>query len=428
MTQRLQKPVIALPDPDVAPGRAVVIYDGACLMCRSQMRFLRRLDVTDELAFLSLWDERVTQRYPELSREKLLEEMVLVDTDESRHGGARAVRRISRLAPLLWPLAALLHLPGSLPLWTRLYKAVARARYRFGKADCGDACEIHFGSPPKKDGPSLKSFLFLAVFLGAGAMAVAGYLHIRGLQQQAAARRVEAAQKIAAIQRTREAREAELLAAVEQAQHANRERFELALAGVQNQLGQLRGVVEHDGAAALLLAHSISERLDEQTIALTDVHAEMARNREFGGEMRASIDALTESASLGPPPTLIAAAEPPLRGDIFAPIPPGFESFEQSERKGKKRRILTRALTGGLLIGSAFFPYTAPLALAQSRPAQGIGRKLFRKRFEDNSAPEQAFEALRDGRVTGQSRRVRRAENRRENFLEGLVSVYDPDL
>jgi predicted DCC family thiol-disulfide oxidoreductase YuxK len=59
-----------------------------------------------------------------------------------RRGGADAVRYLSRRLMLLWPLALLLHVPGSMPLWQWLYRVVARNRYRIAGSCAEGSCRI----------------------------------------------------------------------------------------------------------------------------------------------------------------------------------------------------------------------------------------------------------------------------------------------
>ena len=131
-----------LPITATHPARDTVLYDGACRFCRGQMAVLRWFDPTGRLSITSLHDPSVALDFPELPRERLLEEMVVVDRDGRARSGASAVRYLTRRMPLLWPLAPLLHLPGSLPLWDRLYRLIARHRYRFaGTCDEG-TCRV----------------------------------------------------------------------------------------------------------------------------------------------------------------------------------------------------------------------------------------------------------------------------------------------
>ena len=118
-----------LPDPEDRPRAEVVIYDATCRLCRSTCRSLERLDRGGRLAFLPLRDERVSQRYPDLSRAELEKHVYVVDSGGRRRSGAGAVRYLSRRLPALWPLAPALHIPGSMPLWRWLYDQVSRRRH-----------------------------------------------------------------------------------------------------------------------------------------------------------------------------------------------------------------------------------------------------------------------------------------------------------
>lgn len=112
------------------PVRDTVLYDGACGFCRKRVANLRWADVSQRLAYTSLHDESVARDFPEVPRARLHEEMVVIDTHGQVRGGATALRYLSRKLPLLWPLAPILHIPGSLPFWNWAYRLVARNRMR----------------------------------------------------------------------------------------------------------------------------------------------------------------------------------------------------------------------------------------------------------------------------------------------------------
>jgi predicted DCC family thiol-disulfide oxidoreductase YuxK len=137
-----------LPDPDQAPGKDVVIYDGECNFCKAQVNRLRMFDrLGQRLAYLSLHDPRVQQRYPNLTYEQLMEQMFVVDSAGKQYGGSDAVRYLSRRLPLLWPAMPILHLPGTAALWRWAYHQVAKRRYKISgrsQKDCDSgACSIH---------------------------------------------------------------------------------------------------------------------------------------------------------------------------------------------------------------------------------------------------------------------------------------------
>lgn len=125
-----------LPDPSERPEADVVVYDGHCGICTSQVRKLRWWDRSGRLAYLSLHDEEVTRRWPDLSRERLDEEMCIVDRRGNRHWGPEAVRYLTSRLPGLWWAAPVLYFPGSMLLWRPLYRWIARNRYRFSSQSC----------------------------------------------------------------------------------------------------------------------------------------------------------------------------------------------------------------------------------------------------------------------------------------------------
>ena len=134
-----------LPTPQELPDADVVVYDGHCSFCRARVKQLAWLDRGCRLAYLSLHDPEVSKRYPDLTYDQLMKEMYVVDRQGRRHGGAAAFRYLSRRLPALLPLAPLMHIPFSMPLWSWGYGLIARNRYLFGKTEVceGDACKLH---------------------------------------------------------------------------------------------------------------------------------------------------------------------------------------------------------------------------------------------------------------------------------------------
>lgn len=134
------------PDPDSDPGsgREVLIYDGQCNFCRASVKSLRKLDWTGRLAYITLHDERVGQRWPDLSYDQLMAQIWLVTKDGQTLGGADAMQYLSLRMPALWPLAPFMNLPFSMPLWRGIYRWIARNRYRIAGRNCeGGACSLH---------------------------------------------------------------------------------------------------------------------------------------------------------------------------------------------------------------------------------------------------------------------------------------------
>lgn len=133
-----------LPTPADRPDADIVIFDGDCRFCQKQIARLVWWDGGHRLAYLSLHDPGVGQICPELSHDDLMRQMVVVDRDGQRHGGAAAIRYLSRRLPRLWWLAPAMHFPGLMPLWQLLYRIVADRRYRLSGAECDNgACGLH---------------------------------------------------------------------------------------------------------------------------------------------------------------------------------------------------------------------------------------------------------------------------------------------
>ncbi|MFM7107029.1 MAG: thiol-disulfide oxidoreductase DCC family protein [Planctomycetaceae bacterium] len=124
------------------PTRDTVLYDGHCRFCQGQIAMLRRLDAWRSLRFVSLHDPEVGRDFPELDADDLMRQMYVVDRSGRAHGGAEAVRYLTRRLPLLWPLALPLHVPGSLPLWAALYRFVAKRRYAIAGSCADGTCRL----------------------------------------------------------------------------------------------------------------------------------------------------------------------------------------------------------------------------------------------------------------------------------------------
>lgn len=132
-------------DPDATADSLVVIWDGKCVFCESQVKRLNRFDWWKQLSYISLHDSRVAERYPNLTYEQLMEQLWVVAPDGRQFGGADAGRFLSRKLPGLWWLMPLLHIPFSMPLWRWMYKKIAQRRYKISgiKCDEGGTCELH---------------------------------------------------------------------------------------------------------------------------------------------------------------------------------------------------------------------------------------------------------------------------------------------
>jgi predicted DCC family thiol-disulfide oxidoreductase YuxK len=134
----------ALPSPAERPDSDVVIFDGACSMCTAQVAKLLRWDRRGRLAYISLHDPEVARRWPDMSHDRLMQEMAVVDRRGRRHWGPAAIRYLTARLPMLWWAAPFTHFPGSMLVWRPLYRWIARNRYRFSGQECEKgSCNLH---------------------------------------------------------------------------------------------------------------------------------------------------------------------------------------------------------------------------------------------------------------------------------------------
>jgi predicted DCC family thiol-disulfide oxidoreductase YuxK len=128
----LAHPLAQAPRARANAKKAVVLYDGACPLCRKSVGLLRGLDWFNVLAFADARDPGQVPDFPRpVEPKRLLEEMhLLTPCGGQVHHGFGAFRWMAWRLPLLWGLAPFLYLPGVESLGQRLYLWVARNRFR----------------------------------------------------------------------------------------------------------------------------------------------------------------------------------------------------------------------------------------------------------------------------------------------------------
>jgi predicted DCC family thiol-disulfide oxidoreductase YuxK len=161
--QLRSRPDLRFPHPTERPSAIAVVFDGRCRFCTSQVRWLQRFDLAGRLSFISLHDPLVSQLWPKLTYDMLMEQIYIVPPLQARPadlparnfwlGGILGVRYVAWRVPLLWPVALLLSIPGTLGMWQTLYGWIARNRYRFGRlgpaCDPDGTCHLHFPEAEK---------------------------------------------------------------------------------------------------------------------------------------------------------------------------------------------------------------------------------------------------------------------------------------
>jgi predicted DCC family thiol-disulfide oxidoreductase YuxK len=126
-----------------ASNRAIVLYDGACPLCRKSVAVLRRLDWRKRLTYQDARDsDHLPPSAVPLKLARLLQEMHLLTPDKMRvYAGYQAFRWMAGRLPLLWPMWPLLFLPGVPWVGRRIYRWVAKNRYNLVPCHNG-ACTL----------------------------------------------------------------------------------------------------------------------------------------------------------------------------------------------------------------------------------------------------------------------------------------------
>ena len=131
-----------------APGAAVpgytVFYDANCRLCAASRRRLERLRPRARLTFVDVRDDAAMRDFPMVDRAAGLRQMFVLDPAGRLAGGYDAFLSLAPTIPLLRPLRHVLRLPPVRAVGSRVYRWVARNRYRLGGAvSCEDgACRI----------------------------------------------------------------------------------------------------------------------------------------------------------------------------------------------------------------------------------------------------------------------------------------------
>ncbi len=121
-------------------ARAILIYDGACGLCRGGVSWISRRAVGGQFEFLPCQAAERRARYPWMHERSCMEAMQLILPDGRLLAGDAAIPEIlRRLRGWRW-LALLFRLPGVEVLAPRLYAWVARHRYQI-------SCML--GRPPR---------------------------------------------------------------------------------------------------------------------------------------------------------------------------------------------------------------------------------------------------------------------------------------
>lgn len=116
-----------LPHVASPPARSVLVFDGECGFCRYWIARWR-YRTGDAVEYLPFQDPQVTQRFPELPRERVARAVQLIDADGRVFEGAHALFRMLAGSGRRTPLWLYQKLPGCAAITERTYRFVADHR------------------------------------------------------------------------------------------------------------------------------------------------------------------------------------------------------------------------------------------------------------------------------------------------------------
>ena len=109
----------------------LVIYDGDCGFCKKMIKRAKMADLFATCKYIPFQDiADYKEIHPDLTRERCVYELVLVENRKSLFGGFQAVRRLCFSHPPFYPLIFIFYLPGMGVIGSIFYKIVARLRSR----------------------------------------------------------------------------------------------------------------------------------------------------------------------------------------------------------------------------------------------------------------------------------------------------------
>jgi predicted DCC family thiol-disulfide oxidoreductase YuxK len=118
-----------------------ILYDGDCAFCRKSIALLQKLDWLRRFRYVNVRADEPLLHVPPVAGAPLLEQMHVLTPAGQLYGGYAALRALAWRAPLLWPVAPLLYLPGIAQLGDRAYRWIARHRFQLVPCQHG-ACQI----------------------------------------------------------------------------------------------------------------------------------------------------------------------------------------------------------------------------------------------------------------------------------------------
>jgi len=126
--------------PSASSGRPyTLVYDGACRMCSKIVKTIDRWDGADLIEAVPFQAPGVQARFPWIPAGAYRDAVQFVGPGGATSQGAAAVEQLLNTLPRGRLLSWLFLVPGARGVAERIYRWVARNRYRLG---CGEHCQF----------------------------------------------------------------------------------------------------------------------------------------------------------------------------------------------------------------------------------------------------------------------------------------------
>jgi predicted DCC family thiol-disulfide oxidoreductase YuxK len=147
--------VVPVTDAPTTLPRYTVFYDANCRLCVRSRRTLERLRPRAALVFVNVQDDAAMRTFPAVDREASLGQMFVLNPRGNLAGGYDGFLSLVPTIPILRPLRQILRWRPVRFVGWKLYRFVARNRYRLGGAvSCeSGVCTVAPFTPPPASAP-----------------------------------------------------------------------------------------------------------------------------------------------------------------------------------------------------------------------------------------------------------------------------------
>lgn len=144
MTRALEQPAAAAADSGrrsnsaaaVEAGRAVLLYDGACPMCRRSSERLLRWTKPGAVERVDFNDPGALDPFPSITMDDCMQAMHFITPDGRVYRAFEAAVRALMTRGWLRPIVAAYYIPGIRHACEMIYRRIARSRHRCTDASC----------------------------------------------------------------------------------------------------------------------------------------------------------------------------------------------------------------------------------------------------------------------------------------------------